>query len=69
MSESWQNVCVTMAGTFVTSLSVAAVLPSQMTPTSWMDLLWTAGLQAVVMGLGAIGFHTPVVQRTLGRQP
>jgi hypothetical protein len=69
MSTMWQNVTVTTAGTFLFALIAAKVVPSQMHPATWADVLWSAGLQALAMGICALGYHTDVSQRWLGRTP
>lgn len=67
MSETWQNVLVVVLGTFISSLIAAGKLPSEMATIGWADSLFGPVLQAALMGLGTLGYHTALAQRALGR--
>jgi hypothetical protein len=56
---------LTFAGTFVSALVSAKVVPSAMTTMTWIDTFYTVGLQAMFMALGTLVVQTEPVRRTL----
>jgi hypothetical protein len=53
------------AGTFVSALGVAKVVPSAMTTMSWVDTLYSVGLQGVVMALASLTVTTDTGRKLL----
>lgn len=56
---------LTFAGTLVSSLVSAKIVPSAMTTMTWVDTFYTVGLQAALMALGTLVVATDPVRRTL----